>query len=232
MTMMTGRSPSFQCPAAISRVTTSRSCAAVTSVSSSSGPSRTASSGSVQLDRPGPSAATNEYGHPGTTCPAFLPRPCTWQNRRSGLASASGRSQLQTSTASRIRPSGQAGSGSPATTVRSRANSTRPAFSPSYKAPCPRVNSGTSDSRARSVTGRSSHKTASAISNSASGLPVKHRYSSPRNPASSRRAASPPAPAACRPAPGHESVAFTAVSSRRCDVVVTPSMRETAAPVK
>jgi hypothetical protein len=132
---MTGGSPSFQCPAAASRVTTSRSCAAASSVSSSSGPVRTASSGSVHDDVPGPSAATNEYGRPGTRCPAFFPRPFTWQNSRSGLVPASGRSHAVTSAASRIRPSAQGGSGSPATVVRSRANSARPAFSPSYSAP-------------------------------------------------------------------------------------------------
>ena len=173
--MMMPGSPSFQCPAAISRVTTSRSCAAVASVSSSPGPSLTASSGSAHDDTPGPSAATNEYGHPGIICAAFLPRPRTWQNIRSGLVSASGRSHAVTSTASRIRPSGHAGSGSPATAVRSRPNSARPAFTASYSAPCPRPNSGTSDSRARSLTRRSSHKTASASPDSASPRRVKHR---------------------------------------------------------
>ena len=46
-------SPSRQCPAAMSRATTSRTWAAVTSVASSAGPSRTASSGSVHDVRPG-----------------------------------------------------------------------------------------------------------------------------------------------------------------------------------
>ena len=162
--MMTCGSPSAHCPAAASRANTSRSCAAVTAQSSSPGPSRTASSGSVQLDVPGPSAATNEYGHPGITCPAFFPRPCTWQNSRCGLHTASGRSQLHTSTASRIRPSGQPGSTSPASARRNRANPACPAFSASYNAPCPRPNSGTSDNRARSVTRPGEHATASARS--------------------------------------------------------------------
>ena len=192
MAMMMRGSPSFQCPAAASRSTTPRSCAAVTSASSSSGPRRTASSSSVHDPAPGCSAATNEYGHPGITCPAFFPRPCTWQNIRPGLVAASGRSQLLTSTASRIRPSGQAGNGSPATARRSRPNSARPAFSPSYSAPWPRPNSGTSDSRARSQIRPGPHSTASASENSASARRVKHRYNSPRNPASSRPARSSP----------------------------------------
>jgi len=128
--MMSG-SPGRQAPAAASRPVTSRSWAAVTSVSSSSGPSRTASSGAVHELAPGPSAATNEYGQPGTCCPAWRPRPCTWQNSRSGLVTASGRSQWHTSAASRIPPSGQAGSGSSPTAHRSRPISARPAFSAS-----------------------------------------------------------------------------------------------------
>ncbi len=126
----TGGSPSRQCPAAASRVTTSRSCAAVTARSSSPGPSRTASSSSAHEFRPGDSAATNEYGHPGAIH-APLPRPRTWQCIRPGLVAASGRSQPDTSTASRIRPSGQAGSGSPASARRSRPTSTRPALTAS-----------------------------------------------------------------------------------------------------
>ena len=132
---MAGGSPCAQCPAAISRTATSRSCAAVTSVSSSPGPSRTASSGSTQLEEPGPRAATNEYGHPGTAVPGFFPRPVTWQNSRCGLVPAPGRSQLLTSTASRILPSPQDGSGSPASARRSRANPACPQFSASYNAP-------------------------------------------------------------------------------------------------
>src|SRR5258707_671284 len=74
-------SPSRQCPAAASRPTTPRTWAAVTSVSSSPGPSRTASSGAVQLVRPGSSAATTEYGHPRIICAFPLgldsaPLPC------------------------------------------------------------------------------------------------------------------------------------------------------------
>jgi hypothetical protein len=60
-----------------------------------------------------------EYGQPGIICAWPFPRPYTWQNSRSGLVAAPGRSQLQTSAASRIRPSGQAGSGSPASARRS-----------------------------------------------------------------------------------------------------------------
>ena len=102
-----------------------RTWAAVTSVSSSSGPSRTASSTAVQLLRPGSSAATKEYGQPGIICAFPLPRPYTWQNIRSGLVAAPGRSQLLTSAASRIRPSGHAGNGSAASDQRSRAISIR-----------------------------------------------------------------------------------------------------------
>ena len=72
---------------------------------------------------------------------------------RSGLVTASGRSQLLTSTASRIRPSGQAGSGGHASDHRSRATSTRPALTASYTAPCPRRCSGSSDSSASMRTG-------------------------------------------------------------------------------
>jgi hypothetical protein len=67
-------SPSRQCPAAMIRVTTLRTCAAVTSVASSAGPSRTASSGSVQEVRPGSSAAMTEYGQPGIIWAFPLPR--------------------------------------------------------------------------------------------------------------------------------------------------------------
>jgi hypothetical protein len=70
-------SPSRQCPAPASRVTTSRTCAAVTPVSSSAGPRRTASSGAVQLVRPGSSAATTGYGQPGIICALPFPRACT-----------------------------------------------------------------------------------------------------------------------------------------------------------
>ena len=86
----TGASPSRQCPAAISRVITSRTCAAVTAISSSSGPSRTASSTAVQEVRPGSSAATTEYGQPGIICAWPFPRPYTWQNNLSGLVAAQG----------------------------------------------------------------------------------------------------------------------------------------------
>ena len=68
-------SPSRQCPASASRVITSRTWQAVTSVSSSSGRSRTASSTAVQLVRPGSSAAMTEYGQPGIICALPLPRP-------------------------------------------------------------------------------------------------------------------------------------------------------------
>ena len=119
-------SPSRQCPAWISRVTTSRIWAAVISVASSAGPSRTASSGSVHDVRPGSSATTSEYGQPGIICAFPFPRAYVWQNSRSGLVSASGRSQLLTSAASRIRPSGQAGNGRAASARRSRATRTSP----------------------------------------------------------------------------------------------------------
>ena len=77
-------SPSRQCPAWISRVTTSRIWAAVISVASSAGPSRTASSGSVHDVRPGSSATTSEYGQPGIICAFPFPRAYVWQNSRSG----------------------------------------------------------------------------------------------------------------------------------------------------
>ena len=53
---------------------TSRTCPAVTSVASSAGPSRTASSGRTHDVRPGSSAATSEYGQPGIICAFPFPR--------------------------------------------------------------------------------------------------------------------------------------------------------------
>ena len=100
-------------------------------MASSAGPSRTASSGSVHEVRPGSSAATTEYGQPGIICAFPLPRAYVWQNRRPGLVSASGRSQLLTSAASRIRPSAQAGNGSAASDRRSRPICIRPLFTAS-----------------------------------------------------------------------------------------------------
>ena len=135
--MMSG-SPSCQCPAAMIRSMTPRTWAAVTAARSSSGPSRTASSSRVHDVRPGSSAATSEYGQPGIICALLFPRPQQWQNDRPGLAAASGRSQLLPSAASRIRPSSQAGSGTPASARRSRETCTFPQFSASYKAPWPR----------------------------------------------------------------------------------------------
>jgi hypothetical protein len=127
--MMMSASPGFQCPAAISRVRTSRTWAAVTCVASSCGPRRTASSGSVQEVRPGSSTATHEYGQPGIICAFPFPRPYTWQNKRSGLVFASGRSQFETSQASRIRPSSHGRSGTASTARRSRPTRTSPQFS-------------------------------------------------------------------------------------------------------
>ena len=106
-------SPSCQCPAAISRVDDSRTWAAVTSVSSSSGPRRTASRTAVQRG----AARLQRGDHRVRPARDHLrwpfPRPYTWQNNRSGLVAASGRSQLLTSTASRIRPSGQPAAAAP-----------------------------------------------------------------------------------------------------------------------
>jgi hypothetical protein len=107
---------------------TSRSWVAVTSVASSAGPSRTASSGSVQEARPGSSAATQEYGQPGIICAFPLPRAYVWQNSRCGLVSASGRSQFETSQASLIRPSSHRRSGIAPTARRSRPATISPQF--------------------------------------------------------------------------------------------------------
>ncbi len=89
---------------------TSRTCVAVTVVSSSSGPRRTTSSTAVHEVRPGSNAAITEYGQPGTICARFFPRPWTWQNIRCALLGASGRSHGLISTASVIRPSTPRGS--------------------------------------------------------------------------------------------------------------------------
>ena len=64
------------------------------------------------------------------------------------------------------------------------------ALTASYTAPWPRRHSGSSDSSASMCTRSCLHSTASASSNSASGRFAKHRYSSPRNPASIPRARS------------------------------------------
>ena len=208
-------SPSLCWPASISRVTTSRTWAAVTSVSSSAGPRRTASSTAVQDVRPGSSAATTEYGQPGIICAWPFPRPYTWQNRRSGLVAASGRSQLLTSTASIRRPSAARGSGSPATARRSRLISIRPALTASYSAPCPRLCSGASDNPASVRTGPSAHSIASASSNSASARLVRHLYSSPRKDPSRSRASRVPAtapPADSTSAPCHAIMNATATA--------------------
>jgi hypothetical protein len=85
-----------------------------------------ASSTAVQEVRPGSSAAMIEYGQPGIICACPLPRPDTWQNRRSGLVAAPGRSQLLTSAASTSRPSAARGKPSPASDRRSRPISIRP----------------------------------------------------------------------------------------------------------
>ena len=187
-------SPLLQCPASARRAATSRTWTAVTSVGSSSGPSRTASSGRVHEVRPGPSAATKEYGQPGMSCLFPFPRAWQWQNRRSGLVSASGRSQLLTSAASRIRPSSQAGSGRAASAVRSRPIRTSPQFSASYTAPWPRRHSGSSDSSASMCTRSGRQARASHASNSASRRSPSEQCSSRRNPASraiARSASSP-----------------------------------------
>ena len=160
-------SPGFHCSAVTSRSTTSRSWVAVTAVASSAGPSRTASNTAVQELRPVSRAATNEYGQPGIICACPFPRPWTWQNSRSGLVGASGRSHGLTSTASTIRPP-TVGSGSDATVRRSRCGSTRPALSASYMAPCPRRCSASRVSSTSEVTGPSAHNTASVSSNNAS----------------------------------------------------------------
>ena len=67
------RSPSRQCRAAISRVTTSRTCPAVTSVSSSSGPSRTASSTAVQDAVLVPAPRSPSTASLGSSAPAPCP---------------------------------------------------------------------------------------------------------------------------------------------------------------
>ena len=67
--------PGRQCPAPISRVMTSRTWLAVTAATSSSGPSRTASSTAVQEVRPGSNAAMTEHGQPGIIWACPLARP-------------------------------------------------------------------------------------------------------------------------------------------------------------
>jgi hypothetical protein len=147
----------------------------VTEVASSAGPSRCASRTCVQDVRPTSSAATNEYGQPGIICAEPLPRPYTWQNSRSPLVAASGRSQLDTSTANMIRPSAPRGSASPVSAARSRPMSTRPALTASYNAPCPRRCSAVNDSPTMLVTGPSAHNSASVSSNNTSARRLRHR---------------------------------------------------------
>ena len=79
-----GRVP--QCPASISRVTTSRTCAAVTSVSSSSGPRCTASSTAVYEVRPGSRAPVTDLRPARDHLRLALPSPVdvAEQPRRAG----------------------------------------------------------------------------------------------------------------------------------------------------
>lgn len=58
--------PGFHWPAAMSRSTTSRICSVVTAATSAPGSRRIASSTAVQEVRPVSSAATTDYGQPGT----------------------------------------------------------------------------------------------------------------------------------------------------------------------
>jgi hypothetical protein len=59
----------------------------------------------VLVHRSGSSAAIIEYGQPGIICACPFPRPQAWQNNRSALVAAPGRSQLLTSSGSINRPS-------------------------------------------------------------------------------------------------------------------------------
>ena len=83
----------------------------------------------------GTGAGVTGYGQPGIIWAWPFPRPQTWQNRRSGLVAAAGRSQLPTSAASISRPSADRGNGSPAGIRRSRAMLISPWLTASYSAP-------------------------------------------------------------------------------------------------
>lgn len=119
-------------------------------------------------------AATNEYGQPGIIRCWSRPRPYVWQNSRSGLVGASGRSQLLTSTARTSRPSAALGWGSAASVRGSRPASMRLQLRASYNAPCPRRCSASSVRSTGVLTGPSAHSNASVSSNSSSRRAVRH----------------------------------------------------------
>lgn len=173
--------PACQRQASMRRSTTSRIWLAVTAAKPAPGSSRIASSSAVHEVRPVSSAATIEYGQPGTIWCLPKPRPKVWQKERSEEVSASGRSHGETSTASTSRPSLARGSGTLVSARRSRATSIRPWLIPEYKAPCPRRCSGASARSTRVRTGPSVHSNASHSSNRASLRAVRHAYNSDRN---------------------------------------------------
>ena len=198
--------PSFQCPAAMILVTTSRTCPAVTAVASSAGPSRTASSGRIHDVRPGSSAATSEYGQPGIICalpfPARVavaeqplragdrvrPQPVAHVHRQPDPPVIPGRQRQR-----RQRPP-QPGDADPARVERLIHRAVPAAALRLQRQLAPAM-----------CTRSCLHSTASHTSNSASARAVKHRYSSPRNPASRPRARAPSsAPGSTSPpAPRH-----------------------------
>lgn len=128
-------SPGFHWPAVTSCSTTSRIWDVVTAATSAPGSTRTASSTAVHDVRPVSSAATIEYGQPGTIWCLPSPRPKVWQKARPQGVLASGRSHGETSAASTIRPSEALGNGTEASARRSRETSIRLRFEAAVAGP-------------------------------------------------------------------------------------------------
>ena len=177
ITRMSG-SPSRHSPASISRGDdlADLACGHRGQVVSRAQPDRVQQPGPDEL-RPGSSAATNEYGQPGSS--ALCPSPA--RSRGCTTAPPAGRSTASRSTKPishpppadpPVLPQRPQAAGH-ASDQRSRATSTRPQFTASYSAPCPRRCPGASDSPASTRTGPSAHSTASASSNSSSTRAVK-----------------------------------------------------------
>ena len=123
---------------------------------------------------------------PGRGQPAGRAGPLAGQADVGGEAAG----EMQLGVAGDDDPGPPVGSGRDASARRSRATWIRPVLTASYSAPWPRRHSGSSDSSASMCTRSGRHSAASHASNSTSRRLDKHRYTSPRNAASTPRACS------------------------------------------
>ena len=181
--MMAG-SPSAAGPAAISRPRPLAAARRSPPGSSSPRPSRTASSGTVHDDRPGPSAATNEYGQPGITCPAFFPAPVHVAEHplRAGLRFRPQPARRRPPPAGSARPARPAAAAPPAPSAAAPTSARPRSARRTPPVPPPELRHQRQPRQVRHPP--RPHSTASARQNSASARRVKHRYTSPRNPSS------------------------------------------------